>query len=147
MEPDAQLTKPPAAKRHWPLHLHRRGTWLVIGIVMLVLALTSYFGLHDQSKPATAQKYLAHVSVTSSGFNPSVLGVKSGTQVTWINADTKPHQVAADPYPKNNSIPNFDSTQTLLTNDSYSFTFNQRGTYHYHDQLNPLKLLGTVVVK
>ncbi|MBI2285833.1 hypothetical protein HYU82_03350, partial [Candidatus Saccharibacteria bacterium] len=72
-----------------------------------------------------------------------------GTQLTWTNNDTRSHQPAADPHPLNNSIEGFDSSTVLLPGDSLSFTFENPGTYSYHDHLNPLnkRYQGTVVVE
>lgn len=125
---------------------------LIAGIVILALGI-HYFS----NKPAAKQSSNnasssvttpsgSQVSISPTGFIPQTITLKAGTQLTWTNNDTSPHQVAADPYPSNNSIPGFDSTIVLHAGDSYSFTFVVPGTYHLHDQLNPMNINGTVVV-
>ena len=122
---------------------------LAIAIVSAVILLTIAAAItyHETKHQAANPKNNAIVSITGQGFNPTAISVKAGAVVTWTNNDGQPHEVAADPYPKNNSIPGFDSTVVLQTNDSYSFSFSKRGTYTYHDQLNPFKLNGTIEVK
>jgi plastocyanin len=146
---NSQPSAAPPTGRRWPLHLHKRGVWLVIILVALALIVIYLVGHRNQLNQSARQlsKYSAQVTITSSGFNPATLSVKPNTQVTWSNQDTSLHEVAADPYPKNDSIAGFVSTDVLQIGDTYSFSFTHSGTYHYHDQLNPYKLLGTVVVQ
>lgn len=130
--------------RTWP------NKWLIVATILIVAGLAIVLFRPVKNKPSSQPlpKYSASVSVAGSGFVPQILSVKPGTVVTWTNNDTGAgHQVAADPYPKNNSIPGFDSTVVLQEGDSYSFTFYNAGTYHVHDQMDPLKSLETIVVK
>lgn len=157
MDEYQQPTTPPGddrrPSRRRPQFLGRPVFWFVICAVilfLLLLGLTDH--RHNQQTGnklprAASQTYQANIVIAQTGFTPATLAIKPGTQVTWTNTDSDAHQVAADPYPKNNSIPGFDSTQTLLAGDSYSFTFNTKGTYHVHDQINPLKNLATIIVK
>ena len=116
-------------------------------IAVGILQLTKNNNNDDQAVKQAKLTRSATITITNDGMQPDSLLISSGTQVTWTNTDSSAHQIAADPYPKNDSIPGFNSNNLLLSKDSYSFTFVQPGTYHYHDQLNPLTLMGTVVVR
>jgi plastocyanin len=146
-----KTTQNTKAARRWPLGLHHKPAWIVIGLVVLVLIIFGVMANHNHksntNKQSTDKLPGGQISISDSKFNPQTLSVKAGTQVTWINQSTRPHQVAADPYPKNDSIPGFDSNIVLRAGDSYTFTFTHEGTYTYHDQLHPLRLKGTVIVK
>lgn len=116
---------------------------LLVAVVFsgLLLAMAIYEAAHDEEakKPTAAVAIpTANVTINEKGFSPATLTVKAGTQVTWTNSGKKPHQVAADPHPLNNSIEGFDSNTTLLPMDSESFVFEDKGTYTLHDHLNPL---------
>jgi len=135
-------------------HARLTSKWGLVSLVVLaVLLFGAAYLLARQEEPiiqppaSQPSPQTALVTITSSGFSPATVSVAAGTQVTWTNNDTAPHQVAADPHPLHSSIPNFDSDQLLQPGDSFSFVFETPGTYTYHDQLNPLKLLGTVVVE
>jgi len=110
-------------------------------ILIILLAITK-----PKKQISSVSPKEATVSINDSSFEPQTLQIKSNTIVKWINAGTVSHQVAADPYPYNSSIPGFDSEQTLLPGDSISYTFASAGTYHLHDQLHPYNLQATVVV-
>lgn len=89
----------------------------------------------------------AKVTIGKEGFTPSTVLVKKGSQVTWINTDEEPHQVVSDPHPTHSNLPSLEMDEPLLTNESFTFTFEKVGTFAYHDELNPLDLKGTIIVE
>jgi plastocyanin len=91
-------------------------------------------------------KDMAIVSVTQKGFGPAAIHVKKGQQVTWTNNDTGAHEVVSDSKAAQNDPNAFDS-EALGYQDSYTVTFDQAGTYSYHDQLNPYTNKGQVIVE
>lgn len=105
--------------------------------------------IHQQSplSQTTVPTTQAQVKITAKGFVPKVIMVKKETTVVWVNKDNKPHQIASDPHPLHNLLKGLIGNKPLSTGTSYSFTFNQVGTFTYHDELNPLNLHGTVIVK
>jgi plastocyanin len=128
---------------------------LCFSIVLIVIAVAIFLVVNHSNQPRATTATITHgstkppvvVQISDSGFSPSALSISKGTTVQWTNTDTTIHQVAADPYPKDNSINGFDSTIQLNQADTLSFTFNKPGTYTYHDEKNPLKFKGTIVVK
>ena len=94
------------------------------------------------------------VEITSSGFTPRILKVKTGEMVTFVNMDTKPHWPASAVHPTHGEYPEgggcigstFDACGGLKTGESYSFTFQHKGEWNYHDHLNS-GLTGTIIVE
>lgn len=121
----------------------------VLAVLLISLALYQAFHKQTPLAPAVKAPTTALVSITSSGLSPATITIKAGTQLTWTNNDSKPHQPAADPHPLHNSIAGFDSDTILQSGDSLSFKFETPGTYTYHDHLNPLNkhYQGTIIVK
>ena len=99
------------------------------------------------------------VEITSLGFSPSILTINAGDQVTFVNKDSKPHWPATDIHPTHPVYPNsniekcgtseekdmFDACKGLNLGESYSFTFNDKGSWKYHDHLSA-RIKGTIVV-
>jgi len=85
------------------------------------------------------------VWIVNGSFNPSVVTVKTGEKVTWINKDSIKRKVSAETNPATGSGTSFESTE-LLKGDSYSFTFSQSGLWGYYDYLNPIKR-GAIIVE
>jgi amicyanin len=95
------------------------------GAVFLVAA----FVVATLSLPGTASAEDAAVKIDNFSFSPPSLTVKAGTTVTWRNKDDIPHTVA--------SSGRLFKSQALDTDDSYSFTFNEPGSYQYFCSLHP----------
>lgn len=129
-----------------------RKIFAAVGIIVLLAAgLGLALELRQSSKPQpTPTKSVptpveAKVNITAQGFEPGGLKIKRGTTVVWTNRDSRPHQVAADPYPSRSQLPELFSG-VLAKDGNYSFTFSKAGTYTYQDYLNPLKFHGSIEV-
>ncbi len=79
----------------------------------------------------------AAVQIDDFAFSPPSLTVKAGTTVTWRNKDDIPHTVA--------SSKRLFKSGALDTADSYSFTFNEPGSYQYFCSLHPHMTATSVV--
>ncbi|MFH8386375.1 cupredoxin family copper-binding protein [Kitasatospora sp. NPDC018058] len=80
------------------------------------------------SAPAAANA----VTIKNFAFSPPTLTVKAGTKVTWTNTDPDAHTVTS----KEGSGGPLQSA-ALATNDTYSYTFAQPGTYPYYCTIHP----------
>lgn len=69
------------------------------------------------------------VRVDRSGFSPADVTVNAGDTVRWTNRDTTNHQVVSDAGAFVSPI--------LGPGKSYSFAFDNAGTYRYRDSLKP----------
>jgi|SRR3989344_315492 len=99
------------------------------------------------------------VTYTDQGFSPNSVSVALGTKVNFINKSTKNIWVASAKHPDHtvysgtslsqhcpdttNSA--FDACAVSTPGGSYSFTFNKKGTWKYHDHVDATKF-GTVIV-
>ncbi|MBO0753245.1 MAG: cupredoxin family copper-binding protein [Bradyrhizobiaceae bacterium] len=79
----------------------------------------------------------AHVGIDNFTYNPATLTVAVGTKVEWVNEDDIPHTVVE-------TTGKFNSA-ALDTQDKFSFTFTEAGTYSYFCSLHP-RMTGKVVV-
>jgi plastocyanin len=79
----------------------------------------------------------SHVTIKAFAYGPKEITVPVGTTVTWINKDPEPHTVV-DKGGKFRSA-------ALDTDDSYSFTFTEPGTYTFFCTLHP-QMTGKVTV-
>jgi amicyanin len=81
------------------------------------------------------------VTIKNSAYSPAKITVKVGSKVTWTNQDSMQHNVAPD----EDYGDEFRGSELLNRGETYSFTFNQPGTYTYHCTPHPF-MHGTVVV-
>ena len=86
----------------------------------------------------TAKAADPEVIIDNFTFAPTPLKVKVGTTVTWVNHDDIPHSVVC-PLLKVKSHP-------MDTDEKFTHTFDQAGTYDYICGLHP-HMHGQVVVQ
>ena len=125
----------------------RIARWLTFAVVIFVIGGAASFWLVKNNNEAAIAESVATVEITGSGFVPQTIRVKKGESIQWVNADTKPHQVVSDPYPSGDTLPDLNSSEPLTEGESYTRTFDQTGTFTYHDQLNPLEYKATIIVE
>lgn len=102
------------------------------------LLLTTLTALLLAAPAAPAGAATVTVSIFRTSFSPSVVTISTGDRVTWVNRDTRDHQVV--------SATGAFVSPVLRPGRSYSFTFRAAGTYRYRDGLRP-ETRGRVVVQ
>ncbi|MEK6834736.1 MAG: hypothetical protein AABX61_00550 [Nanoarchaeota archaeon] len=101
------------------------------------------------------------IEFTNGGLNPSDLIINQGDKITWLNKDDSGTEYwpASAMHPTHTVYPGsdikkcgtseekniFDLCRGLKQGESFSFTFNEKGIWGYHDHLNP-KLHGKITV-
>lgn len=94
------------------------------------------------------------VEITSTGFNPSTLTINQGETVTFVNKDASAHWPASNPHPIHIGYPEtggcigskFDACHGLVQDEAFTFIFNEKGTWGYHDHMHT-SLMGNIVVQ
>jgi len=108
-------------------------------------------------QPAEAKTYT--VEITSNGYSPKELKINKGDKVTWVNKNSAGHWPASAMHPTHALYPGsglekcgtseqdkiFDSCKELSPGESWSFAFNEAGSWKYHDHLN-LANTGSITV-
>jgi plastocyanin len=77
------------------------------------------------------------VYLDNSSFHPESVTISEGDTVKWINNDTAASVIRGTSF----------QSPTLRKGDSYSFTFNTRGTYTYYLLSHPWTRGGVVIVE
>ena len=94
------------------------------------------------------------ITYTSGGFSPSVINVKKGEEVTFLNESCVGRCPASAIHPTHTLYPTqggcvgstFDACQGIEPGEAWSFKFDIAGSFKYHNHLNPSQT-GTVVVE
>lgn len=109
----------------------------------------------DNNEPS-----LNTIEMSSTGFSPSTLTIKQGESVIFKAVDSSNRWPATDIHPSHKLYPGsdiskcgtqeqsttFDSCGTISEGSTYEFTFNEKGTWRYHDHKQPSKT-GTIIVE
>lgn len=87
--------------------------------------------------PVVADATSVTVEIRDYDFSPRDLTVAAGTEVTWINRDSVPHDATSgDAW----------GTGLLRENESAAITFNELGSYDYICTVHPY-MTGTLTVQ
>ncbi len=110
------------------------GLAVLLGGVVMALAMGDHMGMMSRGNdtpqtPVVSEGRLSTVEIRSFEFFPRDLTVQSGTEVTWTNKDSAPHDATADDKAWRTDI--------LTSGDSATLTFDTPGTYAYHCSVHP----------
>ncbi|HLF53904.1 MAG TPA: hypothetical protein VI544_01880 [Candidatus Nanoarchaeia archaeon] len=145
---------------------------VVISIVLLSLVLLGVYlsqtgeevnstsTITEKSGERLSEVKTYTVEITSNGYSPKELEINKGDKVTWINTNSVQHWPASAMHPTHTVYPGssmekcgtseqseiFDACSGLKVGESWSFVFNEAGSWKYHDHLN-LANTGTVTVR
>ena len=150
----------------------KKSAIVIIAVLVIVIGIFFFQNQQKASESTNLQEPLSlnlpkgsspsqqTVEITSNGFSPETITIKQGERITWLNKKTGAGWPASAVHPSHKSYPNsdiakcgtdeeneiFDACRGLAQGESYSFTFNEVGSWSYHDHLNPSSR-GTVVVQ
>jgi len=111
----------------------------LLGVLALLSLVFASGALRPRSVNAAQEGSAPNaVTIDSFSFAPMQMEIPAGTQVTWINKDDVPHTVV--------SVDHKFKSRALDTDEKFSFTFQDPGTYEYFCSVHP-KMTGKIVVK
>lgn len=125
---------------------------LLVIILIAIVFVTGCTQYSEQTQPTSITENT--VEITYSGFSPNTLTINAGDTITFVNKDTNPHWPASAIHPTHTAYPEsggcigskFDACKALSQGETFIFKFNQKGSWKYHDHLNP-SLTGTITVQ
>jgi plastocyanin len=93
----------------------------------------------------------ATITINSSGaVSSSQVTIAVGQSVTFLNSDTRSHEMASDPHPTHTDCPSMGNVGLLQPGQSKtSFGFAAAGSCGFHDHNNPdsAGLKGRIVIQ
>ena len=122
--------------------------WTILIVVLVTfIAVCGCTSSSPSTPPATTQAQVPGamiVNIQNFAFNPASITVPKGTTVTWVNQDTTNHEIVNDAQGSIAQGALFTSN-SLSKGASYSFKFENPGTYPYHCSIHP-SMKATVTV-
>jgi plastocyanin len=114
---------------------------LILALVVIAGATVMIAGCTSSSSPSpspvTSTASQNSVAIQNYAFNPSTLTIQKGANVTWTNYDSVQHTVISDS--------GAFSSPLISTGDTYTYQFNNTGSFSYHCGIHPY-MKGTIVV-
>ena len=132
--------------RYTPKPVH----WGILIVVLVTfVAICGCTGYGSSTKtPTTTQTQVvpgtSTVNIQNFAFNPASITIQKGTTVTWVNQDSANHEIVNDAQGTIAQGAIFTSN-SLPKGASYSFKFDNPGTFPYHCSIHP-SMKATVIV-
>jgi len=124
------VNRPAASSCRWNISAR-----LCAGVLLAVMNA----GVGAAAEPAAAAAPQdSSIAIHNFMFSPMSLAVAVGTRVSWKNFDGEPHTIR--------SIDDTFRSGALDQNDTFSYTFDQPGTYRYVCSIHP-QMVASIVVK
>lgn len=90
------------------------------------------------------------ITITASGVSPASLTVPAGTRVTFVNNDSRRHEMTSDPHPDHSDCPEINSVGTLQPGQSRetgNLVAVRTCGYHDHEQPTNNSLRGRIIIQ
>ncbi len=115
-----------------------------------ILAAASCGGSGNSStSPSTPPA--ATITITNNAVSPRAVSVPRGSQVAFINNDSRSHNMTSDPHPEHTDCPEINQVGALgagQTRQTGNMTTNRTVCgFHDHDQPDVAGLKGTITIQ
>ena len=90
------------------------------------------------------------ITITSSGVSPRTVTISAGSRVTFVNNDTRQHEMNSDPHPTHGDCPPIDDVGFIAPGQSKqtgNLTTVRTCGYHDHNQPDVASLRGQIVIQ
>lgn len=111
-----------------------------VAVLIITIFLFAYLSATQDGKEKNGiygNRSQTTVVMENAAYNPQSITISKGTTVMWINQDSFAHTVTMRGVFESGTIP---------PHGTFTFTFNQPGTYDYFCTLHP-SMLGTIIVQ
>ena len=92
----------------------------------------------------------ATITITASGVSPRSVTISAGSRVTFVNNDSRVHDMASDPHPAHSACPAINDVGFVQPGQSRTtgnLTTPRTCTYHDHNRDTDTSLQGSIIIQ
>lgn len=92
----------------------------------------------------------ATITITASGVSPRTVTISVGSRVTFVNNDTRVHDMASDPHPAHSTCPAINDVGFLQPGQSRTtgnLTTARTCGFHDHNRDTDTSLQGSIIIQ
>lgn len=115
-------------------------------LLVPVLLLTACGGTTMPAEPVVPSDATVRINMVPDAFEPEHVTVKKGQKVCWVNNDVDGRWPASNVHPTHEVYSAFDPKGPVRPGETWCFTFDNVGSWVFHDHLLP-ELTGSVLVQ
>lgn len=121
--------------------------------LLLSLLLTAACGSSSSEPPTTPSGPSVDtttITITPTGVSPSAITMKPGSQVTFINSDSRNHNMSSDPHPDHTDCSAINDVGVLVPGQrrqTGNLNTSKTCGYHDHDDSENIRWKGSITIQ
>ena len=128
-----------------------------LSVALLIVLAAASCGSDSPSSPSptptptpTPTPSAATITITSAGASPRSVTIPAGGRVTFVNNDSRPHDMSSNPHPEHTDCPAINQVGFLTTGQTKTtgnLTTARTCGFHDHNEPSTVSLQGTIVIQ
>ena len=118
---------------------------------LLLLTACGGGGGSTPTSPSTTPPVTTNtITITAQGASPRNIQITAGTRVTFVNSDSRAHNMTSDPHPEHTTCPELNQIGLLTpgqTRESGNLNTARTCGFHDHDNPGTTSLTGTITIR
>lgn len=122
----------------------------VIGGIVFVATCPDPAAAVATPAPSPAPSSTATITITSAGASPQTVTIAAGGRVTFVNNDSRPHDMSSDPHPAHTDCSAVNQVGFVTPGQSRQtgiLTTARTCGFHDHDQPSNSRLQGQIIIQ
>ena len=122
---------------------------LLLLVSASLIAVVALFFLPKKGLPVSDMRDVngtVSIVLRDTGFDPQSVRIRRGTTVVFSTTRSNQFWPASNPHPTHDIYPKFDARVPISPDSTWSFRFDDIGTWNYHDHIRSY-FTGTVYVE
>ena len=128
----------------------RKVTWRFVRAGSTAILLAACGGGSSTPSPSPSPGDTATITIANNAVSPRNITIARGSQVTFVNSDSRTHQMFSNPHPEHTDCPEINDVGFLNPGQSrQTGNMNTVRTcgYHDHEMSTVLSLQGTITIQ
>jgi plastocyanin len=125
-------------------------TWRFVWAGSMATLLAACGGGSSTPSPSPSPGDTATITIANNAVSPRNITIARGSQVTFVNSDSRRHQMSSNPHPEHSDCPEINDVGFLNPGQSrQTGNMNTVRTcgYHDHEMSTVLSLQGTITIQ
>ena len=121
-----------------------------VGVAAALAAATAAMSCGSETSPSSSPMRAATVTITAGVAAPRAITVARGSQITFVNNDSRSHLMFSDPHPEHTDCPELNSVGALNPGQTrQTSNLNATGScgFHDHNDATNRNLRGTITIQ
>jgi plastocyanin len=123
------------------------GVVALIVLAIIVIAASLFMVFNPNGIETTSDVQDISVTLGDAEPSPQTVRIAKGATITWENIGSAPRHLVMTSSEQQQGVEGFGDDEGIQPDESYSFTFDTKGSFTYQDTTNPEKINGTIIVE